>query len=44
MKANLTIDAPLTLQLIESYLKDLVETEKSNGLLLALVVGSILPC
>lgn len=39
MKANLTIDAPLTVQLIGSYLKKLVETQKSNGLLLGLSGG-----
>ncbi|WP_150104335.1 NAD(+) synthase [Shewanella sediminis] len=39
MNANLSIDAHLTVQLIESYLKKLVETEKSNGLLLGLSGG-----
>ncbi len=39
MKENLTIDAPLAVQLIGSYLKNLVESQKSNGLLLGLSGG-----
>lgn len=36
---NLTIDAKLTVCLIESYLKNLIETQKSNGILLGLSGG-----
>jgi len=39
MNANLSIDALLAVQLIESYLKNLVETQKSKGLLLGLSGG-----
>ena len=39
MKQDLAIDAPLTLRLIESYLTGLVETQKSNGILLGLSGG-----
>jgi len=39
VKQSLSIDAPLAVQLIESYLKDLVETQKSNGVLLGLSGG-----
>ncbi|MGR5236287.1 NAD(+) synthase [Vibrio alfacsensis] len=36
---QLTIDAPLAVDLIGTYLKDLVETQKSDGLLLGLSGG-----
>ena len=39
MKKNLTIDATLTLQIMELYLESLVETQKSKGLLLGLSGG-----
>ncbi len=39
VKADLTIDAPLTAELIESYLKQLVESETTEGLLLGLSGG-----
>lgn len=39
MKLNLTIDAALTTQLIESYLKDLIKQQNSNGILLGLSGG-----
>ena len=39
MIQNLTIDAALTTQLIESYLKDLIKQQNSNGILLDLSGG-----
>lgn len=39
MKQNLTIDTHLTAELIESYLKNLVEQQSSNGILLGLSGG-----
>ena len=39
MKSSLAIDAPLTVQLIESYLTDLIQLQKTNGLLVGLSGG-----
>lgn len=39
MKSSLAIDAPLTVQLIESYLMDLIQLQKTNGFLLGLSGG-----
>ncbi|WP_304543337.1 NAD(+) synthase [Sulfurimonas microaerophilic] len=38
-KMDLTIDAPLTVELIESYFKQLLESKKTDGLLLGLSGG-----
>ncbi|WP_299792394.1 hypothetical protein [uncultured Shewanella sp.] len=39
MNENLSIDTPLTVQLLASYLQSLVEVQQSNGLLLGLSGG-----
>jgi len=39
MNVNLTIDAQLTVQLIEAYLQELVKTQQSDGILLGLSGG-----
>lgn len=39
MNVNLTIDAQLTVQLIEAYLQELVKSQQSDGLLLGLSGG-----